>query len=608
MCTMCFAAVIESGCGFSNATVTVSATILETGDAPDGLDGVPPLTIAVGDEFLGNLTLGDTDIVAVTLVAGRSYVIDLRGTGASPVGDTILSVMDASGAQVAFDDDGGEGSNSALTFVPTVGGTYYLQAGSFLGSYPGGYRLAVSEILPPPVGTLNEMADFLTDGFWEAWGSNRQSFDTTGSNVITYDLSGLTVAGQQLALWAMEAWEMVADIEFQAAAAGVAEIVFDDEFAGAYASNSVTGNTITSVAVNVSETWLATYGTDYDSYSYQAYVHEIGHALGLGHQGFYNGTGNYATDADFLNDSWSLSIMSYFHQDNNTNDPGSFALLLTAMSVDIIAIQNLYGAAQGGATAGNTVWGEGNTLNNALGSFFTDIFEGGRGMSDLSLTIFDEGGIDTIRMTGDMTDQVVSLLSAGRSNVMGGVGNLNIARGTIIENFEAGSGHDRVTGNVANNILSGNVGRDRLIGGRGDDTLDGGAGNDNLQGGADHDRLIGRDGADFLYGGTGNDALFGGFGADRLDGGEGSDQMRGGGGVDVFVFGSGRDTIFGFSDNEDRLHIDADLLPGAANWAGLAARAVDRADRVVFDFGGGAVLTIFGVMDVNVLENDFVLV
>jgi hypothetical protein len=33
-----------------------------------------------------------------------------------------------------------------------------------------------------------------------------------------------------------------------------------------------------------------------DSYSFQTYVHEIGHALGLGHGGPYNGSASYGLD------------------------------------------------------------------------------------------------------------------------------------------------------------------------------------------------------------------------------------------------------------------------------------------------------------------------
>lgn len=617
MCTMCFAAVIDKGCGFSEPSVTiggtdgtaVAATVREIGDAPDFVPFVPGVVIEVGDEFLGRLTFDDFDLVAVTLEAGQAYQIDLSGYGPNPVPDTLLAVLDAGGNLLGFNDDA-IGRDSQLIFVAPTTGTYYLSASGFNASQTGDYRLTIREaVIPTPaVASLDELAEFLTDGYWESFGFSGRSFNTAAANIITFDISGLTAAGRQLALWAMEAWEMVADIDFRAGTRLDADIVFDDTEAGAFANSSVSRGNILSARVNVGLDWLDAYGTGYDGYSFQTYVHEIGHALGLGHQGGYNGFASYRTDADFLNDSWSASVMSYFNQDANTTDPSGYASLLTTMAADIVAIQNLYGAAEGGATAGNTVWGEQSTLTNFLGQFFADIFAGGRGMADLALTIFDEGGRDTIRLTGDTRDQVVTLLSEGRSSVMGGTGNLFIARGTVIENFEAGRGNDSVTGNGAGNALWGNDGADTLSGGGGNDRLHGGDGQDSLTGDAGRDRLFGLAGSDDLRGGSGNDILSGAGGADRLDGGAGNDRLGGGAGADVFVYAAGRDVITDFADGVDRITIETDLIGPGADWADLRALAREQADRVVFDFGGADVLVVIGVNRVAALQGDILLV
>ena len=108
--------------------------------------------IAVGDTATGNIgSTGDRDGFAVELVAGRTYIIDLRG---SPTGDGTLSdpylrgIKGPDGSRIAgvSNDDGGEGYNSQLNFTPTESGTHYIIAGAYSGL--GAYEVEVRDVSP----------------------------------------------------------------------------------------------------------------------------------------------------------------------------------------------------------------------------------------------------------------------------------------------------------------------------------------------------------------------------------------------------------------------------------------------------------------------------
>ena len=108
--------------------------------------------VAVGGTATGNIgRSGDRDGFAVELVAGRTYIIDLRG---SPTGDGTLNdpylrgIKGPDGSRIAgvSNDDGGEGYNSQLNFTPTESGTHYIIAGAYSGL--GTYEVEVRDVSP----------------------------------------------------------------------------------------------------------------------------------------------------------------------------------------------------------------------------------------------------------------------------------------------------------------------------------------------------------------------------------------------------------------------------------------------------------------------------
>jgi len=351
-----------------------------------------------------------------------------------------------------------------------------------------------------PEFTVEQVADQLKSGFFKA---KPAAWDVEpGGEAIDVDISRLTEKGQYYAELALDAWTMTTGIAFNITeledySFGFPEngIIFDDTESGAFAQPIVnSSNEIYTARINVSTSWSRNDQETIDNYSFQTFVHEIGHALGLEHAGDYNGGASFAADAGYANDSWQMSIMSYFSQTDNPNIDASFAYIVTPMIADILAVQQLYGI-DGGLRTGDTVYGEGSTA----GGYYDDLTSTAR---PIAYTIIDDGGVDTLDFGSVSADQTIDLNGGAISSVNGLEGNLIIYTDTIIENATTGSGNDTLIGNAADNVLVGGNGFDILTGGAGEDTLEGQGGFDILTGGRDGDRFVfsgaGRDGLDVI--------------------------------------------------------------------------------------------------------------
>lgn len=174
-----YRAVVTSYMGFSPATY--SATLSQPGE------DATAVALTLGEAVVDELTASGERRFSLALDAGDQLFVSMS----SEDFDSYLTLRGPDGQDIAYDDDSGEGLNSALAFAVPSAGTYSIVASSYSGS--AGTFTLVAELDEPVVVVPSEIAIGETVSGSLGRGDARSQ---SGGYVDTYVFDG--VAGQQI--------------------------------------------------------------------------------------------------------------------------------------------------------------------------------------------------------------------------------------------------------------------------------------------------------------------------------------------------------------------------------------------------------------------------
>ena len=478
--------------GVNTGTYTVAVEeVSDDFSASTGTAGA----VAVGGSATGEITPTagprDHDWFAVSLVAGKSYRIEVRGseTGDGTLADPILVGMyDATGTFIGGgDDNGGAGRNSLKSFAPETTGTYHVAARAH-GANTGTYTVAVNEVEDDYAASATlamvEMGEVRVVEGGMAVFTIRLSHAATGEVTVEWSVGGTVTAGDDYTgaagpfVLTFAAGETEKTVEIQ---------TLDDTASEGDETLTVTlsdpsGATLGSVvSASVTITDDDPVGQDVDPVGQQQPL-------------------NLPTADDDAPPEVSVA-------DVTVTEGGTARLTLSLSRASSSEVAVHWSSADGTA-------GSGDYTGSATAQRV--VFAAGETSKVIDVATVQDGvheGAESFTVT----------LSDPQGATLGSKSSAAVA---ITDDDAPPEVPVAVETPAIGLELKGTQGSNTLTGGERNDRIDGLGGNDVLYGGGGDDLLIGGAGRDKLRGGTGDDLLFGGPGGDLFHGGSGADVFR----------------------------------------------------------------------------------